>query len=120
MLIAADNTLSDWERDAFALSQAALELEQARSDAAAMTKALRFNLALWTSIRSLASSNESYLPACLRERLPRLFSSVADITRRSGAAVADSAIDSLIRLDLELSEGLLDGRCEDMAMLRRA
>lgn len=118
MLVTADNPLSVRERDAFALSQAAIELEQARSDQTALTRALSFNLALWTSIRSLASSDAGYLPASLAEQLPRLFDHVAEVSRRP--VIADTALDSLIRLALELSEGLLAGLYEDAAVLRRA
>ena len=102
--------LSVWEEDALVLSQTAFQLDQSRSDSVALAAALNVNLDLWIGIKSLASSDAARLPPNVKDNLAQLFHYVAETTLRNGTAMRTEALDSQINLNLQLSEGLLEGQ----------
>ena len=101
------------EEEAFGLSRAAIMLDQARqnrSDKIAMTKALNHNLELWVAIRAMVDRQESTVPANVKDNLVKLSNYVADTTFTSGdTELEDKTIDTLININLQISEGLLEG-----------
>ncbi len=95
------------------LTRAAVFLDQARAngrDSVRLVEALNNNLEIWVFIRSLAEAKNSTLPEPLRGNLLQLSSFVAQTTFSQGARISDSSIDCLININLQLSEGLLEGQ----------
>jgi flagellar biosynthesis regulator FlaF len=111
-----DNTdlsmLSLPQIEAFGLAHAALMLDQARADRAdkvAMCEALDKNLQLWVAIKTLVNLDSCQLSEELKENLRRLTEFVADTTFTYGIEIPDGVIDALTRINLQISEGLLEG-----------
>jgi flagellar biosynthesis regulator FlaF len=109
--------LSAVEQDAFSLAQAAIFLANAKigdagiaRDGAKLVNALNHNLEIWIAIRTLAQSEECSLPSAVRGNLLQLSNFVAQTTFTQGVAISDSEIDTLVNINLQLSEGLLEGR----------
>jgi len=112
--------LSAAEREAMSLTRAAVYLDQARSngrDSVRLVEALNNNLELWVFIRAMAENKNSFLPEPLRGNLMKLSSFVAQTTFSQGANISDTSIDCLININLQLSEGLLEGRNAGSAAL---
>jgi len=106
------STLTLSEIEAYGLTQAALMLDHARSDRtdkAPMAVALDQNLQLWVAIKTLVGEGSCPLPEGIKDNLSRLTGFVADTTFRHGVEIADDAIDTLININLRISEGLLQG-----------
>lgn len=101
--------LSIPEQDAFALSQAAIMLDQAKGDPKAVAAALDHNLQLWVSIRTLVSRPNNLLPGQIKDNLKKLANYVADTTFKHGGSASEQIIDSLININLQISQGLLEG-----------
>jgi flagellar biosynthesis regulator FlaF len=101
------------EEEAFGLSRAAVMLDQARQDRTnrmAMTEALNHNLELWVAIKTLVSREENGVPSNVRENLVKLGNFIADTTFKSADGdLTDETIDTLININLQISEGLLEG-----------
>ena len=109
----AIENLSAAEQEAMSLTRAAVCLDQARAngrDKIRLVEALNNNLEIWVLIRTMAESSNCPLPEQLRGNLMQLSSFVAQTTFSQGAAITDSSIDCLININLQLSEGLLEGR----------
>ncbi len=109
----SEEKLKDSEEVAFGLTRAAVLLDQAkqdRSDSAAMATALGHNLELWIALRAMVDRKESAAPEVLKENLIRLSNFVADTTFKSAEGeLEDSAIETLININLQISEGFLEG-----------
>ena len=103
--------LSLLEEDAFALTQAALELSkaQAKGDVAKLAEALDHNLQLWVGIRTMVAQQENTLPAQVKENLTRLSHFVAQKTFELQDGPKDDTIDALANTNLQIAEGLLEG-----------
>lgn len=101
--------LKPGEADAFGLVQAAVALDQARSDKSALAAALENNMQLWVAIRTLASKAENGMPAAVRDNLTSLASFVADTTMKHGVDIAEETLNTLVNVNLQISEGLLEG-----------
>ena len=99
------------EQDAFGLSQAAVMLDQAKSngDTEALAAALDHNLELWVGIRTLVTRPESVVPSEVRDNLSKLADFVAAKTMDKGVEMPRETIESLININLQISEGLLEG-----------
>ena len=111
--VEAIENLSAAEQEALSLTRAAVFLDQARAngrDKGRLVEALNNNLEIWVFIRTMAESKDSELPEQLRGNLMQLSNFVAQTTFSQGAAITDSSIDCLININLQLSEGLLEGR----------
>ncbi|MDV7339048.1 flagellar biosynthesis regulator FlaF [Terasakiella sp. A23] len=104
--------LSVQEKDAFGLSRAAVELDKARQDKgnqAGLANALNHNLELWVAIRTFVSKEENNVPADVRENLLKLGQYVAEVTFKSADGISDQDVSSLVNINLQISEGLLEG-----------
>jgi flagellar biosynthesis regulator FlaF len=115
MTIASDDvsTLSLPQQEAFGLTEAAIQLDQARNSAERsmdLAAALDYNLEIWVAIRALAQSENSALPQPIRDNLMKLSDFVAQTTFSGGPAIADKSLDTLININLQLAEGLLEGQ----------
>jgi len=101
-------SMSVREQDAFALAEAAVRLDQARGKASDLALALEHNLELWVAIRTLVSRPGNVLPAQIRHNLVELSGFVADATWRDGVAMPQNRINTLININLQIAEGLLE------------
>ncbi len=104
------------EQKAYALSRAALALDQARQtrqsdqDPATIVEALNHNLELWVAIQSMVKTANGSLPEEVKSNLWKLGDFVIGTTFRQGHGIADQALDTLININLQISEGLLEGQ----------
>lgn len=107
-----DLSLSLSETEALSLTQAAVALDNARQtkDQKELAAALENNIHVWTAIKTMADSKEVNLPETVRVNLGRLAGFVAATTLSNGAQISDEAINTLINVNLQISEGLLEGR----------
>ena len=107
------STLTLPEIEAYGLTQAALLLDSARQnrgDKAPMAQALDQNLQVWVAIKTLVGDGTCPLPEGLKDNLSRLTGFVADTTFRHGVEITDDVVDTLININLHISEGLLSGQ----------
>lgn len=103
-------SLTRGEEDALALARAAVQIAEARKKGgAALTAALDGNLQLWVAIRTLMQRPECQLPKEVRENLIKLSKFAVQKTFEVANGVTDEILDSLINLNLQISEGLLEG-----------
>lgn len=102
--------LSAAESDALALLNAALRLAEAKetADASGLVRALENNLELWTGIRTLINAKNHPMARETRENLTRLADFTAQKTFEIGADTSNPTIDTLINVNLQISEGLLE------------
>ncbi|CAA7618491.1 flagellar biosynthesis regulator FlaF [Magnetospirillum sp. UT-4] len=108
-----DTTLTLIEEQAYKLAEAAIALDRARSqadDAAVMLAALDNNLEVWTAFTVAVALPGSGLEAGVRDNLMRLRNFIAEQTLRINGAVRDATMDTLININLQISEGLLEGQ----------
>jgi hypothetical protein len=108
----ANDQLNVPEEQAFALSRAAILLDQARqnfSDRNALGAALNENLETWVVIKTIAEGPGSGFSETVKQNLVRLSNFVADITFKSADDISEQTIDTLINVNLQISEGLLEG-----------
>jgi flagellar biosynthesis regulator FlaF len=106
----AIESLTKGEEDAFALAEAAIMLGQARQvGGAELTAALENNLQLWVAVRTLVERPDSIIPWEIRENLIKLSQFVAQKTFEVGKTPKSATLDSLITINLHISEGLLEG-----------
>lgn len=106
-------SLSLPEQEALSLAEAAIALDRARSGpdrGTELVAALNHNLEVWVAIRSLARSEGSHLPPNIKANLIRLSEFVAHTTFTSGATIGDQALNTLININMQLAEGLLEGQ----------
>ncbi len=102
--------LSVTEQDAYALSRAAVMIDQAKGDQAAVAAALDHNLELWTTISAVVSADDNPLPQEIKDNLIKLSKYVADTTFKNGSDATEGVLDSLININLQISQGLLEGQ----------
>lgn len=103
-----DIDLSPVEQDALALAQSALLLDNSRLEPGKLVAALEANLELWVAIRTLVSRG-SAVPDQTKGNLLRLSQYVASETLSKGAEIDEETLDTLISINLQISEGLLEG-----------
>lgn len=104
--------LSAVEEQALVLSQAAIGLDQARAgtrDPVVMARALEANVEVWVAIRALMEDPATAIQPNIRENLLRLSMFVASTTFMHGIEIPDSTLNTLININLQISEGLLEG-----------
>ena len=102
-------TLSAIEEQAFHLSRAAIMLDQARTDRSKLPEALETNLAVWVALRTLVTSDGCRASSQVVENLIRLANFVAEKTLAGADAASETTLDALINVNLQISEGLLEG-----------
>ena len=105
-----NRTLTATQEDALALLQSALRLSEAKeaNDLAALTSALDENLKLWTAIRTLMQQENHPMAGDIKTNLIRLADYTAHKTFEIGADPQNTALNTLINLNLQISEGLLE------------
>lgn len=104
----SDIDLSPVEQDALALAQSAMLLDNSRLEPGKLVAALEANLELWVAIRTLVSRG-SGVPDQTKGNLLRLSQYVASETLSKGAEIDEETLDTLISINLQISEGLLEG-----------
>lgn len=102
-------TLSAIEEQAFQLSRAAILLDQAKTDRSKLAEALELNLMVWVALRTLVTSDGCMASTQVVENLIRLANFVAEKTLAGAETASEATIDSLINVNLQISEGLLEG-----------
>ncbi len=102
------------EEGAFQLTQAAVKLDQARTnkdgDPGGVVDALNQNLEVWVAIRSIVMRDDCPLSSETKDNLVKLSKFVAEKTFAGIDTIADSTLESLININLQISEGLLEGQ----------
>lgn len=110
----AAQTLPVVEEQAFQLSQAAIRLDQTRVQRTEspddFSAALDQNLDVWMAIRTVAERSVPGFPNDVRHNLVKLSHFVADTTFAGPDGLGDSTVDTLININLQISEGLLEAR----------
>lgn len=105
--------LSFAEEQAFQLSQAAIRLDLARSnrdnEPAHLLEALSSNLDVWMMLRYIVSRDDCALPGDTKSNLVRLSRFIAERTFVNDGDVAETTLDAFININLQISEGLLEG-----------
>jgi flagellar biosynthesis activator protein FlaF len=105
--------LSMSEQDAFGLSRAAVMLDQARAQRethpAQLVEALNHNLEVWVAIRTFAMREDSPLPDETKTNLVNLSQYVAQRTFAGHEEMSEETLDTLVNIDLQISECLLEG-----------
>ena len=102
------------EVDAYCLMEAAVLLDQARlgndgGEVSILEAALSNNHGLWVAIRATVSGPDNSMPGDVKENLVRLSKYVVATTRNQGSAITEHALTTLININLQISEGLLEG-----------
>ncbi len=112
----ASNIESVAEEQAFQLSQAAIRIDQARTvkddDGSALTSALNENLEAWVALRTIVMRADCTLNEEVKNNLVKLSQFVADKTFQDGE-LSESTLDAFININLQISEGLLEGANQD-------
>ena len=99
------------EMDAAAFSQAAYVLDQARqkiSDTDACEKALKYNQLLWSIVQADVAEGNNELPDELKANLMSLSLFVDKQTSKGLSEPTEELLDSLININLNISEGLME------------
>lgn len=98
------------EEQANNLSRVALLLDMARqqNDPRALATALAEDLELWVAIKTVAEAPETVLTREIRQNLVRLSNFVADTIMKKGVTVGAATLDTLINVNLQICEGLLE------------
>ncbi len=102
--------LSGTEEDALALLRAAILLAEAKdeNDAGRLVEALNNNMELWTGIKTLVGAKSHPMAKEIKDNLIRLADFAIGKTFEIGADTAHKTIDTLININLQISEGLLE------------
>lgn len=98
------------EEQAFALSRVSILLDTARQtgNRADLAGALEEDLELWVAIRTLAESPQVVMGPEIKNNLVRLSHFVADTILGNGVEMASKTLDTLINVNLQICEGLLE------------
>jgi flagellar biosynthesis regulator FlaF len=116
MLDGEFDDLSPAEQDAFGLVEAAMALERSRRAAKAeLVSALEHNLRLWVSVKTLVERRDEAMPEAVQKNLLRIADFVTGYTLQKGAEISESGIDTLVKINLQISEGLLEGQMRKAA-----
>lgn len=100
------------EMDAAAFSQAAYVLDQAKqslTDKDLCERALKYNQLLWSIIQSDVSKKSNALPDEIKANLMSLSIFVDKQTSKGVSKPTAELFDSLININLNISEGLMEG-----------
>jgi hypothetical protein len=102
--------LSFHEEAAFSLSQAALMLDQSRSDPGRLAAALENNMQVWIAIETLLNQKGVRIPKETQQNLLKLSQFTTKTTMAQGVEVPTSILDTFININLQISEGLLESQ----------
>ncbi len=105
-----DEQIRDAENEAKLLMNFALALSKAStsSDENFKLLALDENLKLWVEIESSLKSAKNLLPQEIKDNLLKLSKYVERLTLSKGISMTKSDFDSLVNINMQISEGLLD------------
>ncbi|MGE5505003.1 MAG: flagellar biosynthesis regulator FlaF [Actinomycetota bacterium] len=100
------------EAEAHSLTEVGVLLDQARQNrnAGAIASALDRNLQVWTAMKTVALRQDVMIPDLVRANLIRLAEFVAATTMKDGVNISDETINTLININFQISEGLLEGQ----------
>ena len=101
--------LSAQEEDAYGLSEVAVLLDQARADAGKLAAALDRNMEVWVAIRAAVTQEGNALANETRDNLVKLSQFVTDTILNQGVEMPAQVLDTLININLQIAEGLLEG-----------
>lgn len=112
-----DQPFSTIKEDAAALARVAIALSNAResSDPADLKAALEANVELWVAIRTVVARPDNKLPQDVRDNLMRLSRYVTGVSVGRTEPLSDGELDSLVNINLQISEGLLEGEARAVA-----
>ncbi len=100
------------EQQAFSLAQAGIQLDQARSadrgNPAHLAGALDNNLQVWVGIGTIVSDPKSGIADNIKTNILRLRDFIVDTTMKNGTEISESMLNTLININLQISEGLLE------------
>jgi flagellar biosynthesis regulator FlaF len=100
------------EEQAFQLSQAAIRIDQARREAEVspehLIAALNQNMEVWVVTRTTVAREDCPLSNDVKINLTKLSQFVADRTL-AGQEISEAGLDALVNINLQISEGLLEG-----------
>ena len=100
------------EEQAFQLSQAAIRIDRARREKgdnpSALVDALNVNVEILVALRTIVLREDCLLAGEVKNNLAKLAQFVADRTFADGE-VSETMLDALININLQISEGLLEG-----------
>lgn len=111
-MTALQEDLTVVEQQAFNLAQAAIQLDQTRigeTNPGRLAQALEHNLQVWVEIGTLVKSPESRLNENVRDNILKLRDFISDMTMKHGIDIPDSTLNTLININFQISEGLLEG-----------
>ncbi len=98
------------EKDAFALTKAAVFLDKAKQDLDnedLMAEALNNNFTIWATIRETVKSNDGSMPSEISENLMKISDFVIKTCIVLRDTMNESTIDTLINVNFNIAEGLL-------------
>ena len=102
------------EEQAFQLSQAALKLDLARAkrdtEPSLLVDALNQTLEVWVALRTVIMRDDCMLPPETKQNLLKLSQFVAEKVFAGIEAMPDATVDTLININLQISEGFLEGK----------
>lgn len=100
------------EMDAAAFSQAAYVLDQAKQkmgDPDLCERALKYNQLLWSIVQADVAEKNNTLPDEVKANLMSLAIFVDRQTTKALAKPSEDVFDSLINININISEGLMEG-----------
>ncbi|MCW9035973.1 MAG: flagellar biosynthesis regulator FlaF [Rhodospirillales bacterium] len=102
--------LSPIEESAYSLSEAAVMMDKGREDQGMLAAALEKDIETWIAIRLLAGQDDTGINAETQQNLIQLSKFVADTIMSNGLDLSSESLDTLININLQISEGLLEGQ----------
>lgn len=108
----SEDVLSLAEELAFQLSQSAILLDEARQkpdEKGLLAAALERNLETWIGLKTVINDTTCTLPEAVKANLRQLAEFVTSRTLRGVEAAGQDTVDALINVNLQISEGLLEG-----------
>ena len=97
------------KESAYQLSEAAVLMDNAREDQGLLAAALEKNMEVWIAIRLLAQRSDNGLSEETTGNLVRLSQFVAETIMKHGVDLPAESLDTLININLQISEGFLEG-----------
>jgi len=108
--MANEADLSPVEEGAYKLSEAAVMMDKGRDDQGLLAAALEKDLEVWIAVRLMASRDDIGINDETKANLVRLSKFVADTIMSNGLELSSESLDTLININLQISEGLLEGQ----------
>lgn len=102
--------LAPVEQEAFLLSEAAILLDNARGKGKReLAQALEHNLEIWTAIQTKVARWTDQAQEEMKANLIRLGDFVTGTIMSVGTGIADTTVETIININLQIAEGLLEG-----------